>query len=129
MKKLGKKKVYNVDFYELENTSYKGLNNLGKEIVDKVIEHSKHSESEDKPTSKQVAVLDLVKASFELLTEKQKIVLNLLFGLSDGIPLTVREVAARLKISHVSVHGIKERAIHKLRKNAYLNEKVLKSVK
>lgn len=68
-------------------------------------------------------VADTVEVSFEYelllrklqcLTERERMVLELRFGLLDGIPITQREIGRKLNISRSYVSRIEKRAIEKL---------------
>lgn len=122
-----KKKIYNVDFDQLERRSYKSLNPFQKEVIDKMIEMGE--EEEPQLSAAQLAKLDLVFAAMEELTDHQRKVLNMLFGLNDCEPCTEREVAEKLKIAQVSVHEIKGRAIQAIRKRVTLNDSAIKNIK
>ena len=52
----------------------------------------------------------------EDLTQQQREVLNLRFGLSDGQPLTLAKIGDRLKISRERVRQVEREALIKLRK-------------
>lgn len=124
------KKFVRVDFQRLENRSYKTLTNFEKQIVDKIIElNTPKDEEPEEKTAAQEALLDMVKEAMKELTSEQKMVLDLLFGLTSGVPISEREVGLKLKISHQSVHGLKERALNKLRKICEVNQKALQNIK
>ena len=126
-----KSKVYNVDFNAIESRSYKSLNDLGREIVDKMIEMQE--EKEGTLTEAQKARLDLVTAAMAELTVRQKDVLSMAFGVDkyqgDG-PMSERQIAERLKLSQTAVHDIKVRAIVNIQKHVLpLNESAIKNIK
>lgn len=58
----------------------------------------------------------------KLLSEQERIVVILRYGLKDGVPLAQREVAKLLGISRSYVSRIEKRALTKL--NAYLSERL-----
>ncbi len=58
-----------------------------------------------------------VKDSLRFLSEKQRKIVNLYFGLKDGRPRTLESVGKELSISRERVRQIKDNAIKTLRKN------------
>jgi RNA polymerase sigma factor (sigma-70 family) len=121
-----KVKIYNVDFQQLERHNYNSLSQLGKEIVDKMVELSL-GKKVTIPQRKQ-AKIDLIMAAFEELTVKQKNVLIMVFGLDGREPRSEREIAEQLKISQQTVHDLKDRAIKSIRKKSNINEDALKNI-
>ena len=121
------KKVYYTDFDKLERSSYKGLTSFAKEIVDKMIELSTGEKPEITP--EVLAKIDLVTEGFKDLTERQKKVLELTFGLNENPALTESEIGKELKITHQSVHELKKRALASLSKRVILEDDVIKNIK
>lgn len=67
-------------------------------------------------TLEQASVLNRVFAlSREMLSDRERWVLEMLFGLSGTQPATLRHVAEQLGVSSVRVHQIKSRAIDKMK--------------
>jgi RNA polymerase sigma factor (sigma-70 family) len=119
-----------VDFQRLENSSYKHLNKLGKEIIDKMIEISNKPKADEcSLTDMQKALWDLVSEALKSLTPRQQEVLFLVYGIKETGPMSEREIAVKLGISRTSVQDMKNRTIKKLQKMINLNEKVVKSIK
>ena len=52
--------------------------------------------------------------SLEVLTENEKEIINLRYGLLDNLPLTQKEIATKLKISRSYVSRIEKRALTKI---------------
>ena len=52
----------------------------------------------------------------EVLSERERIIINLRYGLGGKIPLTQREVAKKLNISRSYVSRIEKKALKKLKK-------------
>ena len=73
----------------------------------------------DCPTPQDCAEVDCLKQDIRLglegLSEHERDVLLLRFGLDDGTPTTVEEVATRLRISKERVRLVEARALNKLR--------------
>ncbi len=59
----------------------------------------------------------------DFVNEREKKILDLRFGISDGRPHTLAEVAKELKISRERVRQIEESALNKLRKYAQQQQK------
>lgn len=76
-------------------------------------------------------VADTVEISFEYellleriqcLTNRERTVLEMRFGLVDGIPITQREIGKKLGISRSYVSRIEKRAIEKLVEESHYND-------
>jgi len=122
-----KKKIYNVDFDQIERRSYKSLNPFQKEVIDKMIEMGQ--EDEPQLSATQLAKLDLVFAAMEELTDHQRKAINLLFGINGEDRHNEQEVAKKLKISQQGVHELKSRAIEAIKRKVSLNETAIKNIK
>ena len=123
------RRVYNVDFNDLERRAgnYRGLNSFEREIVDRMVGLSNPAANTLSPH--QLAALDLVYEAMEELTDRQKEVLKLSFGLGDDGPMTEHQIAAQLKITQPGVHDLKNRAIAAIQKKVTLNSAVTKNIK
>lgn len=123
-----KTKIINVDFQRLERFSYKSHSPLGKEILNKMILLSEKRKS--KLTLRQQAKQDIVHAAIdEVLTARQKEVIDLVFGLSGLEPMTEESIGETLGISRGSVKTLKKRSIDKLKAHMELNQTALKNIK
>lgn len=129
-----KRKLINVDFNKLEKRPYSSLNEVGKLIVDTIVDISQGKKDIigrrciEKPSDLQNAMLDMIDVAFKELTIRQQRVLTLAFGLNGREALTEREVAKKMAIAQPSVNELKSRAINALRKKTELNLKALKKI-
>lgn len=73
---------------------------------------------------KRIQVRKLYDKINECLTEREKIIIKMRYGLNDGKPRTQREIAAFLGISRSYVSRIEKRALRKIYKE--LNDKDMK---
>ncbi len=121
------KKLYYTDFDRLEKSHYKGLTKFAKEIVNKMVEMSTGEKPELTPEVQ--AKIDLVMEGFKALTDRQRRVLELYFGLNDNPTMTEPEIAEELKITQPSVHHLKKRAIKALSQSVILDESAIKGIK
>lgn len=124
---MARRKVYNVDFNYIEKADYRYLSNLQKEIVDKMVELSTGKKPE--MSAEQLARLDLVTAAMDEITDRQKEVLNLLFGLGGEEAMSEVQVAKKLGITKQGVSELKKRALNAIKAKIVLNEDVVKKVK
>jgi len=124
---MARRKVYNVDFNYIEKADYRYLSNLQKEIVDKMVELSTGKKPE--MSAEQLARLDLVTAAMDEITDRQKEVLNLLFGLGGEEAMSEVQVAKKLGITKQGVSELKKRALNAIKAKIALNEDVVKKVK
>jgi RNA polymerase sigma factor (sigma-70 family) len=125
-----RRRLIQVDFQRLENSSYKHLNKLGKEIIDRMVEISNNTGTEKAPLSDtQKALWDLVTEAIKSLTPRQTEVLFLAYGIGETGPMSEREIADRLGISRTTVQDVKSRAIKKIQSITNLNENVVKNIK
>lgn len=111
-----RKRTYNVDFNELESSSYSGQSDLRKEILDKMVEISldKQEEKEGGLSERQEALWKDLKQSLRLLTKRQQEVISMYYGLNTP-QLTEPQIAKKLGISQVAVSKIRSRAINRLK--------------
>ncbi len=121
------KQVYCTDFDRLERSNYKGLTKFAKEIVDRMVELSTGT----KPTivPEVQAKIDLVMEGFKELTDRQKRVLELAFGLGDNPVMSEQEIADELGITQTGAHRLKKRALNALSRRVILDESVVKNIK
>ena len=123
-----KTKIINVDYQRLEKQGYKSASRTGKEILDAMIKLGQ--KRDNKPTARERAKRDLVHATIdEVLTERQKQVIELVFGLTGLQPMSEQEIAETLKISRPTVQSAKRRSMEKLKKHMALNQDALKNIK
>ena len=57
---------------------------------------------------------ELLLHKLQYLSERERTVINLRFGLSNGLPLTQKEIGEKLNISRSYVSRIEKRALEKL---------------
>jgi DNA-directed RNA polymerase sigma subunit (sigma70/sigma32) len=101
-----------------------------KEIIDKVIAtQNQTGKTGGSLTESQKAILDSVRLALEELTPKQHQVIDLIFGLTTKVPLSERDTAKKMGITHQSAHGLKDRAIKHLQRICQKNDSVLKSIR
>lgn len=63
-----------------------------------------------------------IRASLELLTEREKDVLIMRFGLLTGTIMSLEEIAKQLSMTKMRIGVIEKRALHKLREGDNLQE-------
>jgi RNA polymerase primary sigma factor len=63
-----------------------------------------------------------IRGVMDILTQKEKYVLNLRFGLQDGYSMTLDEIAATLKVSRERIRQIESKALEKLRNPSRLRK-------
>jgi len=132
--RTNKRKKLQVDISKLEQTPYKNLSAIGKELADVFADISygkRDSVGKRIPTELtegQKAKFDLVREAFKELTIQQKHVLNLTFGLNGEQPHTEREIAKKLSISQQGTHDLKKRALNAIKRKIELNEVAIKEI-
>lgn len=87
----------------------------GSQLIDLL-----HDDSQELPDSHliEMSVQEGVNRILDTLTEREKRVLQLYFGIGEETPHTLDEIGRRLHLTRERVRQIKEKAIHRL-KNSY----------
>jgi RNA polymerase primary sigma factor len=75
-----------------------------------------HDEEQELPDTNlvELSMLQGVNKILDTLTEREKSVLKLYFGVEEDIPHTLDEIGRRLHLTRERVRQIKEKAIHRL---------------
>jgi RNA polymerase primary sigma factor len=63
-----------------------------------------------------------VHAILDTLSEKEKTVLSLYFGIEDGYPLTLEQIGERIQLTRERVRQIREKGLRKLRNEFFRNQ-------
>jgi RNA polymerase primary sigma factor len=78
---------------------------------------------EEAPSAHEVAARrEKVAEVLSSLTDREKEVITLRFGLQDGVPLTLEEVAGRFQVTRERIRQIEEKTLRKLRHPARLRQ-------
>ncbi|MCX7727190.1 MAG: sigma-70 family RNA polymerase sigma factor [Chitinispirillaceae bacterium] len=87
----------------------------GSQLIDLL-----HDDSQEMPDSHliEISVQEGVNKILDTLSEREKKVLQLYFGIGEETPHTLDEIGRRLHLTRERVRQIKEKAIHRL-KNSY----------
>ena len=76
-----------------------------------------NSESTDEDLEKE-SLGDEIQRSLELLTDKERDIINMYYGIGLTYSLTLEEIGAQFHLTRERVRQIKEKAIRKLRHTA-----------
>ncbi len=110
-------------YYKRATTMTLDIDTINEDIG---ISNSSHDDKSAIPSINEMVIEDLNYEIWlifdEVLNQKQKMVLNLCFGLLDGKVYLHKEIAKALMITTERVSQIKEEAIKKLKKCDYKDE-------
>jgi RNA polymerase primary sigma factor len=109
-------KIEHINFWMSTSTS--SLENPVGEDGETKVSDLIEDQTAQSPDSKIEHLLDKerVRNLLEIMTIREKEILDMRFGLADGVPHTLAEVAKKLGVSRERIRQIEESALKKLRK-------------
>jgi len=121
--KLSKEKVEQINFWLSATTSSleAPVGDEGESQLSDLVEDV-HSAGPDKEISSFLEK-ERIEGLLESMTEREREILSLRFGLSDGKPNTLAEVSKKMGVSRERVRQIEEAALTKLKRLAMRQEK------
>ncbi|MBU1113298.1 MAG: sigma-70 family RNA polymerase sigma factor [Candidatus Omnitrophica bacterium] len=113
--KLPTEKIAEIELWSQKKSSLEApVGSEGESQLGDFIEGSEQSDTET--SVEKVFTRERVKQLLNAIGEREKSVLDLRFGITDGRPHTLAEVADSLKVSRERVRQIEQEALKKLRK-------------